>query len=167
MSTRGVLAVVEGDGWKGLYQHSDSYPTWLGKGLWAWLQEHGTKEYAKTLKKHPGGYSSFPEVCYCHDESFGENGKVPTMRITSKRPDPLFIEWVYAVDVETEMVSVFEHQDDEAFDEGRILDSPKLEEDGWWNYGHCRYRHRLVGVFDLKGLEPDWEALESRELAVA
>lgn len=41
MSTRGAIAIARGDGWVGVYNHSDSYPTWLGPRIWRYLQEDG------------------------------------------------------------------------------------------------------------------------------
>jgi hypothetical protein len=37
MSTRGCIAVGTLKNWKGIYNHSDSYPTWLGPELWEHL----------------------------------------------------------------------------------------------------------------------------------
>lgn len=34
MSTRGAIARAIQDGWIGVYNHSDSYPTGLGRNLW-------------------------------------------------------------------------------------------------------------------------------------
>jgi hypothetical protein len=41
MSTRGCIGtVINAKGnWRGVYNHSDSYPTWLGKDLWSYLHE--------------------------------------------------------------------------------------------------------------------------------
>jgi hypothetical protein len=33
MGTRGCIAIAQGDGWQGVYNHWDSYPTELGKQL--------------------------------------------------------------------------------------------------------------------------------------
>jgi hypothetical protein len=37
MSTRGCIAVGTVKNWKGIYNHSDSYPTWMGPELWKHL----------------------------------------------------------------------------------------------------------------------------------
>jgi hypothetical protein len=49
MSTRGCVAIAQGDGWLGVYNHSDSYPTWLGKQLWNHLQGKDLKQFADEL----------------------------------------------------------------------------------------------------------------------
>jgi hypothetical protein len=49
MSTRGCVAIAQGDGWLGVYNHSDSYPTWLGKNLWEHLQGKDLQQFAKEL----------------------------------------------------------------------------------------------------------------------
>lgn len=59
MSTRGTIAVKIGNVTKGSYNHSDSYPTWLGNRVLEYiksLQESGMDEarkQAKMLKKVP------------------------------------------------------------------------------------------------------------------
>ena len=49
MSTRGCVAIARGDGWQGVYNHSDSYPIGLGKKLWGHLQGKDLKQFAKEL----------------------------------------------------------------------------------------------------------------------
>ena len=39
MSTRGCVAIKTEEGWRGVYNHWDSYPTGLGKELWDYLHE--------------------------------------------------------------------------------------------------------------------------------
>lgn len=53
MSTRGVVAVLneDGKGWKGIYNHSDSYPTGLGADVWEQLQKHGVEAVSADLLK--------------------------------------------------------------------------------------------------------------------
>jgi hypothetical protein len=48
MSTRGVVAVGTLKRWKGIYNHCDSYPTYLGKNLYEHLTEQTVKQ-GKTL----------------------------------------------------------------------------------------------------------------------
>lgn len=52
MSTRGCVAIAQGDGWRGVYNHSDSYPTWLGKKLWDHLQGRDLEQFAKELLQY-------------------------------------------------------------------------------------------------------------------
>lgn len=129
MSTRGVIGVKTPTGWRGLYNHSDSYPEWLGKRIFGLLSDMSMEAYytsegglmPKEKKKetmqailryfvkryidgHPAGWHSFPNMCYCHDrpEIFG----IPPEQVsrddtmTSDNPDPLSIEWIYLVDPE-------------------------------------------------------------------
>lgn len=49
MSTRGCVAICQGDGWQGVYNHSDSYPSGLGKKLWEHLQGKDLKQFAEEL----------------------------------------------------------------------------------------------------------------------
>lgn len=41
MSTNGAVAIKNGNGWLGVYNHWDSYPTGLGKELWDYLHQEG------------------------------------------------------------------------------------------------------------------------------
>ncbi|KXA90372.1 hypothetical protein AKJ61_00800 [candidate division MSBL1 archaeon SCGC-AAA259B11] len=49
MSTRGCVAIKREDGWEGIYNHFDSYPTGLGADLWERLQEVNLSEFAENL----------------------------------------------------------------------------------------------------------------------
>jgi hypothetical protein len=50
MSTRGCVAIRKKDGgWVGVYNHSDSYPTCLGKEVWDHLQGKNLKRFAGDL----------------------------------------------------------------------------------------------------------------------
>lgn len=106
MSTRGVIAKTAGDGWVGVYNHFDSYPSGLGEALW-----HATRPFVATddpppavglqhfieqyIDAHSGGWSSFPDRCYCHDM---DRSNEPDMIITSETVDALFYEYVYIID---------------------------------------------------------------------
>ena len=93
-----MIARPKGKGFEGVYQHSDSYPTWLGKHLWAAIKERGdvASFLAETIDAHPGGWSSFPELCYCHQGDDEE----PDLIMTDESADWLFIEWAYVIDPE-------------------------------------------------------------------
>lgn len=62
MSTRAIIARPTDDGWQGAYQHSDGYPTWLGKRLHSACREHFDGNAEAMMKflidDHPGGWSS-------------------------------------------------------------------------------------------------------------
>lgn len=51
MGTRGAIAIRNGDGWVGVYNHWDSYPTGLGKELWDYLHQDGIEleQFARDL----------------------------------------------------------------------------------------------------------------------
>ncbi|MFN2490284.1 MAG: hypothetical protein ABR529_11225 [Actinomycetota bacterium] len=63
MSTRAVIARQTNDGWEGVYQHSDGYPTGLGLELWSALHhEHSGNVLAfvrAVIDSHPGGWWHF------------------------------------------------------------------------------------------------------------
>ena len=54
MSTRGAVAIKNGNGWLGVYNHWDSYPKELGKELWDYLQQEGLdiEQFAQDLLKY-------------------------------------------------------------------------------------------------------------------
>lgn len=90
MATRSCVGYFIENKWKGVYCHFDGYPPITGKNVWKMIKQLGNENFIKFIEEHPGGFSSFPELCYCH------NRKNPReMIITSDFPDPLFIEWLY------------------------------------------------------------------------
>lgn len=53
MGTRGCVAVRQpGGGWRGVYNHFDSYPSGLGVDLYAEAKKHGLKKLSKELLKY-------------------------------------------------------------------------------------------------------------------
>jgi hypothetical protein len=62
MSTRGFIGGKTADGYWGVYHHSDSYPTGLGKTLQEWYKDGPFTSLAQTMdylvNKHDGGWSS-------------------------------------------------------------------------------------------------------------
>lgn len=227
MSTRGCVAIAMPEGkWVGVYNHSDSYPTGLGKELWDYLYQDGValEGFAETLL-HYDDWRNFLAggVCpYCgkvgkgqpHDISGAVYGRLaipdryPTAaamraeyqqlpawqgrdaeieemakeaetiakakqetgfpdpeaqhhqhgdlsdKITSDDSDPLFIEWVYVVDVEKRTLEVLASHRGRGY---KSLTNWKGEK-----YQEPQYVHFSVGVFSLDGSEPDWEAIEKR-----
>ncbi len=122
--------------WKGLYNHSDSYPTYLGRIAWEGFRNGDGPESIVDLR--------WEDI---------------ELRVTSEAPDPLFIEWVYIKTPENTMV-VLAHVVVSRAQWGRIYREPKRLRSGWWDYGHCLAKHFKVGEFPLDGPEPDWEDLE-------
>lgn len=59
MSTRGVIARQNGDGFTGRYHHWDSYPAGLGATLYQWAQRMPLDQMLKVLiDEHPAGWST-------------------------------------------------------------------------------------------------------------
>lgn len=59
MSTRGVIARPNGDGFVGRYHHWDSYPSGLGKTLYDWAQQLPLDRMLRLLlDEHPAGWST-------------------------------------------------------------------------------------------------------------
>ncbi len=141
MSTRGVIARTTGEegAFKGVYTHSDSYPTWAGKYLWALLHQ----QYQGNLKamlhdlidQHSGGWSELPTLgepgrCFCHDKNSADDGDMIFTQEDTNAPDT-DIEWVYAFDEETNRLYVID------------------------------IRNRTdAAIVELDGLEPDWSVIE-------
>jgi hypothetical protein len=57
MGTRGVVAIKDGDGWKGRYIHWDSYPSGVGLALVEILTRDGLEQAVKTLIETHYGWS--------------------------------------------------------------------------------------------------------------
>lgn len=170
MSTRGCIAGVTEDGWRGVYNHMDSYPTWLGRELWAEAQNFIAE--AKTPEQGIRAFLSYKEeplVAECK----AENRKVEADDyITHERPDPLFVEWVYVFDPAKLTMTVLMHEGrnrtdaDGEFDRGvgPGRESERPLDDGWWDYGgDTIYRHVEVAVIDLTAEEPNWQHIECGE----
>lgn len=58
MSTRSVIAVPHGDAWRGHYCHSDGYPTWNGRELFAIVTRDGLEKARWELTEEHYGWSS-------------------------------------------------------------------------------------------------------------
>jgi hypothetical protein len=82
-------------------------------------------------------------------------------QITNLDPDPLFIEWVYVIDPEERTITVLRSQSDKKT-RGEVREEPILRDDGYWDYGHCAFRHVEVAKFNVDGAEPNWEKIEKK-----
>ena len=239
MSTRGCVAIKTKSGWRGIYNHSDSYPTGLGKELWEHLKEKDLNKFAEELLHYDdwrnylaGGvcpycgrrglsqphsiasaiwnrefgkvrypdfgtgrfktkqemrdyYRSLPAWRGCEEEIEREIEQewevrrnirrtgfpdpeakyhkhapldLPKQQITSENPDPLFIEWVYVVEPKQRTMEIFTNQG--FITHGPAGIEPTLSEDGYFDYGHCKYRHVCVAKVSLDYAEPDWDFIE-------
>jgi len=138
MSTRAIIGKTTGaeQQFRGVYSHSDGYPTWLGKHLWQTVHEQFQGDVKRFVREmiamHPGGWSSFGDICYCHEN--GAKTSAPRMVFTDKdfaKGDDGDAEWMYIFDVETRKLFVRDVNHKE-----------------------------VVGVIDLDGPEPNWTVIE-------
>lgn len=197
MSTRAVIARQTSDGWEGAYQHSDGYPTVLGRELWHCLRAEYGQDLdtflGDVIDAHPGGWSQFCKAvprelwteyqqsgfseeffsrhavreCYCHTTRFA-------MRDGSCAPDSLHyrpgapsgcitydptadgagdLEWAYCFG--SGSLTVFQAL---ASDVRRLGDSYQVASGDV--YQLRPYSWQVIGVYSLRGPEPDWEVVE-------
>jgi len=240
LSTRGCVAIKTETGWRGVYNHSDSYPSGLGKELWEHLKENDLNKFAEELLRYDDwrNYLAGGVCPYCgrrglsqpHSITGGISGRefgkvqfrglgnyrfktkremceyyrgLPAWRgrndeiereieheweirrnirrtgfpdpeakyhrhrplvlseqqITSENPDPLFIEWAYVIDPRQRSMEILTDQGFGTHGPAGVAPTPAG--DGFFDYGHCRYRHVRVARVSLDGEEPNWGFLES------
>jgi len=165
MSTRGCVAVGNRRSWKGIYNHSDSYPGGLGRDVFTRARAHAQSTAYVSPR---AGLQVFGEALFHFTrwETFVTNGSGHqyTGHIHSTEPDPLHIEWVYVIDSEAEALHVLASKE---VDPGVVSDwytpgkpcgpSPRKLKKGVWDYGHCRYRHaHVVSIPFASEAEPNW-----------
>jgi hypothetical protein len=197
MSTRAVIARQTRDGWEGVYQHSDGYPTGLGKELWHCLRDEYLGDLIRFVEEiieaHPGGWSHFckaiprdlwPEYersgaskdffeqharreCYCHSPYFAQRDgscapdsphnrrEAPSGRISY---DPAAdgagdLEWAYCFGPGSLTVFQAVPSDVRRLGDGYLVASGDV-------YQVRPHSWQVVGVFSLKGREPDWGIVE-------
>jgi len=178
MSTRGVIAKPYADGWAGTYQHFDSYPTGLGKKLWAILHGGLGSEYpqnardchlnvqfatvdellAFALDFEHGGWSSFPSCCYHHwrpeeDEPLTELIQAPCCG----GGDGMGCTEETCDPLMLEWVYILSGQTMTVLGHYSIPDETV-------SY-RSRYAHRVVAQVDLAGAEPDWQLMQDEHSA--
>lgn len=188
MSTRGAVGIGNKKKWRAVYNHWDSYPTGLGKEVWKRIKKVGLKNFSSELLKYRDWREYLNEgICeYCgkkvgQPHSIGSEifmakkkpGYYPDTeikhhkhsksgkgdQITTEDADPLFIEWIYIIEVKKRMFHVFMNKSDE-FTKGAIREKPFIRKDGFTDYGHCAYKHTLFGSYDIDGDEPKWEEID-------
>lgn len=175
MSTRSVIGIQTERGFRGVYCHWDGYPTNRGKQIWEVLVHFfqdvprhelpsgGEETQAQaTIRKfgevfvdaHPGGWSSFPFVCFCHVEEREEN-----MRRTGKSWREVDLEeWGYVLDYERGCLIIIDHSD---LSKLAVLEINKESMDS--------ANHSLAFANDKETREkysktqPDWEWIENME----
>lgn len=156
MSTRSILAYSKGKSWEGIYCHWDGYPTNRGKQIWEILHRdfignageigiankkdphNAVKAFIQIyIKGHSGGWSSFPEGCYCHDAGFVMRDGVTSHIEKPKHLKDTWCEWLYVVDPVKLTLTIF-----------------SVYKDKW---------ETPVVTVDLMGKEPDWKTIEKSE----
>ena len=157
MSTRSAIAYASGDGWHGVYCHSDGDPTGQGPQVWNAVQHAcggNARRFRDTfIARHPAGWSSFSGNkdgwCYCHDHETGkrtsrrDNAPMPVCSDHEADNSALFIEWVYVVG--TNALTVY----------------TSIRGNGETVEADPRYVWGLVGTYPLDAPEPDWEGVEA------
>lgn len=157
MGTRSCIGYKTPKGWRGIYVHFDGYPTGVGKEVWDFLKRNGVEGFIAFLKSHQSGFSSFPEKCYCHN--YDNGGSNLKMVISSRRPNPLFMEWLYIVDRETKELTVYTNV--VVGVKGKVRLRERYLKDGVWDYGHCVAKHfKVVSLSLSSDEEPNWEEIE-------
>lgn len=101
-----------------------------------------------------------------HEHELDGDTSVESTHITNENPDPLFIEWVYIIDPDEKTLKILTNRG-KTSDIGEPVDEPWLRDDGYWEYGHCAYRHARIALVSLDGSEPDWNLIQEIEKAIA
>lgn len=174
MSTRGAIGAQRGDTWRGVYNHSDSGPSWLGRELWQYLHTHGADEYRALIENTPQGFSTFaadgsdggrdgqPYGAYApkgdpeyQGDMIYEDGC--GQRCSPETCDALSNQWVYALSNNGRYLTILgSYAVDGETD--KYVAYPRGERTEW---RQRRYAHRFVTQVDLLDNEPDWKAIES------
>jgi hypothetical protein len=171
---------MEDGGWEGVYCHWDGYPTNRGKQIWEIIHRDFINNQGKPgvsndgdphkaikafvdiyIKGHPGGWSSFPDECYCHNPSFVIRDGQSDGKLTNKTADPLSIEWAYVISQSNMTLTIYAGKEKPGYIPGEIKQEPVYTDDGYWDHGHCAYRFEKVVTINLLGKEPNWKKIES------
>jgi hypothetical protein len=191
MSTRACIATGTKEKWNGVYTHFDGYPTHHGPIVWKAIKDG---IFNAMIDNHPGGWSSVGKECYCHSEYFTErDGSIatdspyyspdaPDGRMSERSADPLFIEWVYILDTESNVLHILSGNSaadilsKTTFDRIERRCAKKHAGEQYWmervEYGnlyltvHCTksiYFFRNAASIPLDGDEPDWSEIERED----
>ncbi len=95
------------------------------------------------------------------DAKYHQHSGRKDRQITNETADPLFLEWIYVIDPSVKTMTILTHVMKGDHIPGEIKERPELIEDGWWDYGHCAFKHIWVTQVSLRSaIEPDWEGIE-------
>lgn len=173
MSTRGMIATVRGDGVLfGVYQHYDSYPGGLGNNLLLRYRELGGDIVAmrkEAIEDNPAGWSFYPEDAYSDGDPM--TFECRCLAGDSSECDPLFIEWIYVLNVGG--LDVYTHV--------RAGGTHEVSNSSGHTWASPNYRHEFVGtlawdadkgaVLAMEGRGDEmslaaWEEYEDKETTV-
>lgn len=193
MGTRGCVAVGNPNKWIGLYNHWDSYPSGLGADVWEeWKRNSNLPEellkyddwrsylaggiceycgkkrgqpHSITVNEHTNRPGGDPDALYHkHNE-----GNPSEHHITNENPDPLFLEWIYILNKDERKIHILAHVSmkgykSESARSNRSTGGPFLLENGYWDYGHCAFKHELVYTLSMDDPEPDWSEVTNQAM---
>ena len=101
MATRGCIARVDGDGFRGVYHHWDSYPSELGKKLFGLARGADLRSLMRMLiDDHPAGWLLLGDECICH----GKGEEEPL--VVTDRQNSEWVEWAFAFDEDARTMGV-------------------------------------------------------------
>jgi len=153
MSTRGVIAIARGDGWIGVYNHSDSHATWMGPRVW---------EHAQTID-----YGAIEEAVLTGVNVITEERELDGELITSELDDIQgYIEWVWVFSPEVLTAYTSVKTTEPRPGQRREWIEPwtlRTLEGGIEQMGGYYFVHDMVGTFPLSDPEPDWRPIECGE----
>jgi len=122
--------------------------------------------YFELGKKDPELEENLRRTGYLDPEmKYHKHGELKGPSMTSRNPDPLFIEWVYVINLGKRSLIILANESDNKTN-GAVRNYPILRKDGYWDYGHCAFRHRKVAEIPLDGKEPNWKRIED-EVCIA
>lgn len=155
MSTRGFVAIGKAGGaWDGRYNHSDSYPTWLGEKVFEeakrWLHNDG----------HLHGFAQKLLAAHRWEQFIGEgrDGN-ESDHITPENADWLFMEWGYTIDPDARTMTVIVGCIETPITLTIHDQRPGAPSREWQTE---RYTSAVVTTVSLDGQKPVWEAVERR-----
>lgn len=139
MSTNSVIAIPDGDAWRGRYVHWDGQPTWMGAQLHAIVQRDGVEQARKVLTETERSWSSIDSgYAEKRDGAYDEVSGYGTAHL-----DKSCSAWATPVD-----------------DDGRWL--YVLADDALW-IGKVSAKPDFYAVVRYDDTNVDWQAIEYKE----